>query len=155
MTFCQFNSPEGFGQGADLVNFDQDGIAYAFVNTHLQAGCIGHEQVVANQLYFVSQFLGEGSPAFPVVFCQTVFNGDDRIFFNQVCQVVHHLGAGLGCAFCQHMVFAVFIEFTCRYVHGQHNVFACFVAGFFNGFHDNVQGFRVGFQVGSEAAFIS
>ena len=155
MTFCQFNRPEGFGQGTDLIHFNQNRIADFLVNTHLQALRVGYKQIVANQLHFIAQLLGQGSPALPVVFCQTVFDRDDRIFFYQFCQVIDHLGAGLRRAFRQHMVFAVFVELAGRYVHCQHNILTRFVAGFFNGFHDYIQRFRIGFQIRGKAAFVA
>jgi len=43
---------ERLGQGTDLVDFNEDGVAYAFLNAVSQTLGVRNEQVVANQLNF-------------------------------------------------------------------------------------------------------
>jgi hypothetical protein len=50
-----FNGSKGFGQGTDLVDLDQDGIADALLDTFLEDLGIGDENVVANDLHGLAQ----------------------------------------------------------------------------------------------------
>ena len=42
------DSVDGFGEGADLVGFDEDGVATLFVDAALEEFGVGHEEVVAD-----------------------------------------------------------------------------------------------------------
>ena len=77
---CKCNGVERFCQCADLIDLDQHAVCSAFANSLLQSLHVGHEQVVANELNFASQFCGECRPTCPVVFGHAVFNGNDWVF---------------------------------------------------------------------------
>ena len=78
---------QGLGNGTDLVQFDQDAVAGAQLDALAQTLGVGHEQVVADQLYLAAQLLGHLLPAVPVFFIQTIFDGDDRILLDELFPV--------------------------------------------------------------------
>src|SRR4029453_13956658 len=61
----QGDGVERFGQGADLVDLDQQGVRRGGVDALLQALGVGDEEVVAHELDLVADCVGEGLPAFP------------------------------------------------------------------------------------------
>ena len=64
----QVDRLQGFGEGADLVDLDQDRVGDALVDAPLQAAAVGHKQIVAHQLHGFAEALREQAPALPVVF---------------------------------------------------------------------------------------
>ncbi len=56
---------QGLGQGADLVDLDEDGVAHLLLNAGLEPLGVGDEQVVAHQLDAVADGLGEHGPSPP------------------------------------------------------------------------------------------
>ena len=46
----ELDGVEGLGDGADLVDLDEDGVGDAFVDAALQALGVGDEEVVADEL---------------------------------------------------------------------------------------------------------
>ena len=155
IAFRQIHGFQGFAQCADLVHFHQQRVGHAFFNAFGQDFRVGDEQVVAHQLHFAAQFVGQQFPACPVVFVHAVFDGDNRVFGDQVGQIIGEFFAGVGFAFGFQVVFAVFIKFAGRAIQCEQYVFAGFVACFFGGFHHQLQGFFVAVQVGCEAAFVA
>ena len=152
--FGHFNGIQGFGEGTDLVQFDQDGVGHAHFNALLQPFHVGDKQVIPNQLDFFAQGIGKLFPAVPVIFGQAVFNGNDGVFFAQGSVPFHHFGRSLHDPFPFQVVFAVFEQFAGSSIDGQPYLFTGFVAGFFDGFHNHLEGFFVAFQVGCKAPFI-
>ena len=104
---CHLYCFEGFGQGTDLVQLDQNGIRYAHVNALGKAFGIGDEEIIADELDFAAETVGQFLPAFPVLFSESVFNGDDRVLVDQVFIKVDHFLCGLGCVIPSEMVEAV------------------------------------------------
>src|SRR5699024_8371333 len=92
---CQFHGVEGLGEGTDLVHLDQQGVGRATVDALLQAGRVGDEEVVANDLDLVAELLGEGDVSLPVVLVQRVLDGDDRVLLDQVSVDLNHLGGAV------------------------------------------------------------
>ena len=90
-----FDCVECFGQCTDLVDLDQDCVRNAEINTLLEEGCVCNEQVVTNKLDSVSETLCELLPAIPVILCETVFDGDQRILVDPALIEVDHFFAGL------------------------------------------------------------
>ena len=54
--FRHFDRIKCFSQGTDLVNFNEDRVTYAFLNSVGQTLCVRYEQIVANELNFAAQF---------------------------------------------------------------------------------------------------
>ena len=70
----QLNGLNGFGESTDLVNLDEDTVGNTFGDSVAQALCVGDEQVVADQLNSLSEFIGQLLPPVPVIFGAAVFN---------------------------------------------------------------------------------
>jgi hypothetical protein len=66
--FGHFDRVEGLGQGADLVDLDEDGVAGALADAALEESGVGDEEVVADELDAVADRGGQFGEAFPVVF---------------------------------------------------------------------------------------
>ena len=75
---------EGFAEGADLVDLNEDGVGGAFLDAALDELFVGDEEVVADELDLVAEFGVELGPAFPVVFGEAVFDGADGVFVGPV-----------------------------------------------------------------------
>ena len=56
---------EGFGDGADLVDLDEDGVGDLLFDSLLEAGGVGDEEVVADELNLVADELGEFAASRP------------------------------------------------------------------------------------------
>lgn len=84
--FCHLDCSQRFGQRTDLVEFDQDGVNDAFLDTFFQDLGVSYEQIVTNQLDFVAQYFGLVCKTIPVRLVQTVFDRNDRVLFGQVFQ---------------------------------------------------------------------
>ena len=153
--FSSFDSIKGFSQSTDLVYFNKDSICYAFVDALNEAFFVGNEQVVAYQLNFFTNFLGQKFPASPIVFSQTIFNGNDGIFFAKVCQIINHFFRSFNYAFTFQMIFAVFVHFAACNVQCNYDIFFRFVTSFNNCFQNNFDSFCVVVQVRSKATFIT
>ncbi len=92
--FRHFDRSQSFGQGTDLVEFDQDGVNDAFLDTFFQDLGVGYEQIVTNQLDFVAQNFSLVCETSPVRLVQTIFDGNDRVLFGQVFQEVSEFFRG-------------------------------------------------------------
>ena len=138
-----------------MVYFNQNSVCYALFNALNQTLFVGNKQVVANQLNFFAQLLGELLPTIPVILSHTVFDGDDRIFLAQACQIINHFFAGHFYAFTGHFVFAVYIEFAGSNVHRHNDVFTGFIACTLGCFENNLDCICIAFQVRCKTAFIT
>ena len=58
---------------------------------------IGDEEIIADELDFAAEAVGQFLPTVPVFFSESVFNGDDRVLVDQVFIKVDHFLCGLGC----------------------------------------------------------
>ena len=81
---AQVDGFEGFGDGADLVELDEDGVGHALLDAALQALDVGDEDVVADELNAAAELVGQDLPAFPVVLGQAVLERDDGILAGPV-----------------------------------------------------------------------
>ena len=70
---------ERLRQRADLVDLDQDRVRHAALDALREAGGVGDEEVVADELDAVAEPLGDREPAFPVVLGHAVFDRHDRV----------------------------------------------------------------------------
>ena len=90
----EFDGFEGFGDGADLVDLDEDGVGDLLLDALLEALGVGDEEVVADELDLVADVFGEVLPAVPVVFGEAVFDGDDGVLVDPVLPEGGHLFGG-------------------------------------------------------------
>jgi hypothetical protein len=153
----EFDGFEGLGDGADLVDLDEDGVAALLLDAHLEALGVGDEEVVADELN-VAEDLGHVLPAVPVVFGEAVFDGDDGVLIDPGLPVGDHLfGGEFALVRLLEDVLAglLVVELAGGGVEGDGDVFAGGVAGEFDGFDDEIEGLVVGLEAGSEAAFVA
>ena len=118
---------------------------------------IRNEEVVAYELNLIPEYFRHVFPTVPVFFIQAVFNGINRIFFDQGFPVVDQF---FGCIFLtafRQDVFACFtaLPFAGCGVNSQNEIFTRFIARFFNSGKNVLNGFFIACQVGSKAAFIA
>src|SRR6185369_7994264 len=69
----EFDGFEGFAYGANLVELDQNRVRSAGLDALGQQLGVGDEEVVADELDFVADLIGEHLPAGPVVLGKAVF----------------------------------------------------------------------------------
>ena len=81
---AQVDGFQGLGDGADLVDLDEDGVGHAFFNAALQPLDVGDEDVVAYELDPAAEFIGQQPPSVPVVFGETVFKRNDGVLADPV-----------------------------------------------------------------------
>ena len=154
-----FDGFDGFADGADLVELDQNGVADAFGDAARENFRVGDEDIVADELNFFAQGSRVMSlPAVPIVFGEAIFDRDDRVLAHPAFPEFHHLlgGARGFVGFLEDVFFGgAVVELAGRRVEGDGDLFAGLVAGGGDGFEDAFERFFVGFQVGREAAFIA
>ncbi|CAN4012651.1 tRNA (N6-threonylcarbamoyladenosine(37)-N6)-methyltransferase TrmO, partial [Dysosmobacter welbionis] len=148
---------QGLGQGADLVDLDEDGVAHLLLNAGGQALHVGDEQVVAHQLHPVADGAGQHGPALPVGLGHAVLQGDDGIVVGKLLPHVHQLLlgqllAGLGLDI---ELLLLVPPLGRGGVNGDLEVLAGLVAGLLDGLHDDLQGVLILLQVGGIAALVA
>ena len=148
---------QGLGQGADLVDLDQNGVGATELDALCQALGVGDEQVVANKLDLLADAVGQCLPAVPIFLGHAVLDGDDGVLVNQGLPVVDHLGAGKLAVLASQNVLAGFgvVELGGSGIHGKQDVLAGNVTCSLASLDDVVQGLLVGGEVGSEAALVA
>ena len=87
------------GQGADLVELDQDGVRGALADALGQALRVGDEEVVADELDVAAELGVELPPAGPVVLRQAVLDADDGVLGAPALPVGDQLLAAQGAPF--------------------------------------------------------
>src|ERR1700712_2606987 len=65
---------QGLAQGADLVDLDEDRVAYSELDPAPQALGIGDEEVIADQLDAIAEGLSQELPAVPVLLVHPVLD---------------------------------------------------------------------------------
>ena len=88
---CQFDGFQRFRDRTNLVQFNEDGIGAGFVNPHLEAGRVCDKEIIAHQLAFMSEGIGQLFPPVPIVLIQSVFDGDNRILIDPIGPELNHL----------------------------------------------------------------
>ncbi|MNX46846.1 hypothetical protein D3C86_773940 [compost metagenome] len=146
---------QGLGQGADLVDLDQDGVGRAEADAAVEAIGVGDEEVVADQLHALAEALGELGPAVPVVFGHAVLDREDGVAVDEVLEVIDHLVGGADDAFTLEVVLAVAVELGRGDVEGEHDVSARGVAGGLDGIHDDREGVVGRVDLGRIAALVA
>jgi hypothetical protein len=92
----QLDRIERFGEGADLVELDQDRVRDVLVDPALQPLDIGDEDVIANKLEPLAEPIGQESPALPLVLGEAVLERHERIAVGEILvHLDHRLGVEL------------------------------------------------------------
>src|SRR5450830_375065 len=150
-----FDGLEGFGQGADLVDLDQDRVGDALVDAFLQDLGVGHEQVVTHDLDLLAQAFGQVLPAVPVAFGHAVFDADDGVLVAPGGQDVGPLFSRQHQAFAFEVVLAVLVELAGGAVQAQGDLFAGHETRLVDGFQDQLDGGLMAGHAGGKAAFVA
>ena len=145
------------GDGANLVQLHQQGIAHSLGNALLENRQVGDEDVVADQLHLVAELLGQQLPAGPIRFGQAVLDRDHGILPCPVGPHRDHGGRVKGAlARSLEIVSSVAgVELAGRRVEGDEHVLAGLVARLADGFHHHVERVAVRFEIGCEAALVA
>src|SRR5664280_2054395 len=141
---------QGLGQGADLVEIDQQRVGAALSDALQQPLRVGDEQVVADDLDARSQLVGQPLPAVPVALVERIFEGDDRVRRDQLVVVCGHLFGRPRRALALDVAASEFHGD----VQGEGDVAAGGEAGLGDRLHQQVQGLPVVRQVGGEATLV-
>ena len=155
---CHLDGFQGLGDRANLVQLDQDGVARTQLDALCQTLGVGHKQVVAHQLHLAAQLAGHLLPARPVLFVQTVLDGDDGVLFHKALPVRDQLGRGeLGARLGQ-LVEALALgalPLGSGGIHCQHKVPARQIARLFDSRQNGLDGLLIAGKVGCKAALIA
>ena len=95
------------GQGADLVELDQDGVGNALGDTFGENMGVRDKHIVPDDLDPVTESLCDDCPPIPILLGHAVFDGDNGIVVNQFLVVGDHLLGGQGLVFSRKDVLAV------------------------------------------------
>src|SRR6056297_4046653 len=144
-----FDGVQCFGNGTDLVQFNQYGVTGFHFDTLFKSLFVSDIQVVSNDLDSVSQACFHFGKGFPVFFVEGVFDGDDGVFFNQHLVVIQQfIGSHVFAVNVISLVFSV-VEFACGTIHGDEDLFSWFVTGLFDGLDNHRNSLFVGTQIGA------
>ncbi|ETW06711.1 hypothetical protein H310_02889 [Aphanomyces invadans] len=155
-----------FPNRPDLVDLEQQGIARLFFNRLLDAGGIGHGQVVTNNLDMAADRAGELLPRSPVILVKGVFNRHNgavvlALLNERLVHTDQSIGRDLvrlGGIFVLEVqvvasIFFASVEFRRSNVHA--NLHLVGVASQLDGFLDQAKGFSVFLNVGRETTFVT
>ena len=148
---------ERFGDRADLIELDQNGVRHVFVDAAAENRRVGDEDVVPDELHTRAQLASEHRPAGPVAFGKTVLDGHDRILPQPVFPETHHLfGAAVGLTRLPEGVAAVAGPELARGRIERHpHVAAGREAGGGDGLEDDVDRLLVRLEIGREASLVA
>src|ERR1700730_3090340 len=107
----QSDGGKRFGQGADLIDLDQDRIGDAFGDPTRETRDIGDEKIVADELAFLAEHTSEELPAVPIVLGHRVLDRNDRIVRDKLRQIPRLLLRRACLAFARVNIFAVAKKF--------------------------------------------
>ena len=143
------------GEGADLVQLDEDRVGAPLLDAAVEALHVGAEQVVADELHTGRDRFRELRPPSPVVLRQAVLDRDDRIAVDPALVQRYHLVRRL--LFPPALledVRAVLIQLGRRRIQGDRHVLPRLVAGAPDRGQDRLERGLVAGQVGREPAFV-
>ena len=154
--FRHFHGFHRLRQRADLIHFDENGIGDAFVDAAGEALRIRDEEIVADELNFAAERLRQKFPAVPIFFAEAVFDGNNRIIFEEALVIRDHARRVLGRVVAGQMIEAVIAQNFGRCdVERESNVFPGAIARFFNRFANDFNRRFVGRQIRRKAAFVA
>ena len=93
--FCRkLNGIHCLRKRTDLIDFDENCIGGMFLDANSDSVRIGDKQVITDQLNPIPKLRGQLTPAFPVVFIKTVFDGNQWVFLTQILVEPDHVVSG-------------------------------------------------------------
>ncbi|EDT89704.1 hypothetical protein BIFLAC_02337 [Bifidobacterium animalis subsp. lactis HN019] len=151
----QLDGVEGLGNGANLVELDQQGVAGAHIDALLQTHRVGDEQIVADELQAVAKGLGDLGPVFPAFLLERILDGDDRELVDELLVEVEHV-LGITVLTIEVVLAGLLVvELGGGDIEGDADLLARLIAGGGDGVHDVLEGILVGLHLRSEAALIA
>ena len=161
-TLCHLDGLQCLGQGTNLVDLDEDGVAQSTGDAIGQALGVRDKEVITDELHLAAKSIREHLPALEVILSHAIFNRDDWIVRREVCPESHHFitrlhDVGLPevvatlCA----LMLCFFVELSRCRVHCNLDLVTRGVASLCNRFHDDIQSFLVALEVWCIATFIS
>src|SRR6185369_16566587 len=152
----ELNTIQRFRERADLVDLDQDRICDSEINSLLQKLRIGYEEIVADELHFVSNLIGQEFPSGPIVLPHAVFDRDNRILLAPALPVSNHLAAAqFPFVTLFEDVFLAVVKLTRRRIEREQTVPAWLVAGLHDRFENRFDRFFVRLQIRREATLVT
>ena len=147
------------GQGTDLVDLQEKGVAGLELNGLLNAQRVGDSQVITDNLNVLG--LGEVAPGLPVVLGEGVLDADDGVLLGKVSVELRKLliGEPLGGVALRVLEVQVvllllsLVELAGGNVHGDLDLTG--VAGLLDGLGDEVKGLIGGLDVGGDTALVT
>jgi len=143
--FAQLNCIDRFRHGADLIDLQQKSIACLFIECGLDAGHIGHGEVVPHHLCRRANLVSEHAPSSPIVLIKRVLDRDDReivaeiyIKLSQLCTCLLQRWVGsLGFWVPQSEIIAILaLHFELRSGNVHANLTLAIIASFLDSLHD-------------------
>ena len=117
---------------------------------------IGDKDVIAHKLHLFPETIRQLFPSVPVIFCESVLQGRNRIFLHPIRPQRDHLIGTLPCfvGLVKHIM-PVFEKLAGCWIEVDANVFSRLVAGFLNRGKNQFNRLFIGSQARSKSAFIS
>ena len=146
---------QSFGEGSDLVWFDEHGVARPLFQAPAQALDIGNKEIVPHQLHPAPQGGGQLLPSLPVILPHAVLQGYQRIAQRQVLPKGGQLG---GCKWT--LTFGCEIQLPFRLplagggVNGQGDIPPRLISRLLHRLDDQLQRFLVRGEIGGKASLI-
>mmetsp|Transcript_54085 Transcript_54085/g.136063 ORF Transcript_54085/g.136063 Transcript_54085/m.136063 type:complete len:475 (-) Transcript_54085:104-1528(-) len=151
---------DGLGDGADLVDLEEEGVACLGVEGLLDALDVGDEEVVADDLDLLAEVLGHLGVALKVVLVEGVLYRHHRVLVAELLVHVRQLvAADLLAAVVgrrlevQVVLLVLGVELGCGDVHADFDLSV--VSGVLDGGHEELEALHVVLDVGGEAALVA
>ncbi len=141
------------GQGADLVDLDEQGVSGLLCDAPGKPRRVGDEQVVTNELHSITEACCELHPSAPVVLGERILDRHDRVGGDQLGVVVAELLGGTRGAL--EPVGAVREELGRSHVESKGDVLPGPEPRLVDGLHEQVERGPVGRQVRGETALVT
>lgn len=150
---------DGLGEGTDLVDLEEKGVARLELDGLLDAEGVGDSQVITDNLEVGG--LVEVAPGLPVVLSEGVLNGDNGVLGSQLLVQVGELlvgeplgGVTLGVLEVEVVLLLLdLVELAGGNVHGNGHLAS--VAGLLDGIGDQVQSLLSGLNIGSNTTLVT
>ena len=155
--FGQLDAIQSFGERPNLVHLDENRIRRAGLDSFLQELRIGDENIVADELDFVANFVGELFPRRPVAFTTAVFDAHDGILCHEFGVKAHEVVAAdrFTRALLERVFRVAAVKLGGGRVECEINVLAGLVSGVLDGLNDGLQRLFHAAQFGRESPFVA
>src|ERR1017187_5741454 len=153
---AQMDSVDGLGHGADLIELDKGSVAAFLGNGTPDVNRIGYKQVVADDLDAAAQGGRLPAKAFPIVFCEAIFQRNDRIAIEPSgVQCGHFVRTLVALMAAGETILAVLEKRGSGRVKSDRDILAGTVVCPFNCSDDQFARLLITFELRREAAFIA